>query len=276
MGGKGFSRDQLSRVIKSLLAYSGQDRSQAVSTAVDIAASWIEDKGHDHKNVLADPDIWRLIRSLIQQAIPEQTMDVYHWSNLLRAASAIEPALAVSKCIEALLEGLYVSEQAADILATIARAEPELVMAELGRVVLDEESGWKLQMRGITGLLCALPADTVLAWLNQHGAVAARKIASSLPRPFLSAEGEPKLPALTEKTLERFGNDEKVKQRFAMRADFRSYSGNIVGQHLEEAKFAEKFLNYPIEAVRFWAQTERERALDEAERWKQHIAEERW
>jgi vacuolar-type H+-ATPase subunit F/Vma7 len=68
----------------------------------------------------------------------------------------------------------------------------------------------------------------------------------------------------------------EVRNRFAARSGFRSYSGDIVAQCLREANVANAFMNDPLEAIRYWARVEHEQSLAQANRWKQQIEEERW
>ena len=220
--------------------------------------------------------VWPRFRHIIRDAMPKATMDVFHWSVVLKAVLERDPKLVIKKAVEGLAEGIYVGEQATAVLSKAIDNSPELVMAELGNALLDEKNSWRLQVHGFENVLTKLPTNVVLAWLNRYGAAGARKLASKLPQPFVAQSGEAVVPDLTKDILERYGNDEETIKRFILRSGTRSYSGDIVGQHLQEAEVAARFLNHPIEAVRKWAQSERDMALAEADHWRQHIAEERW
>jgi len=276
-GGEGLSIQQLVDVLGVLSSYEGKDREEALITAIDIAASQVNKRNiqHQGETVLND-QVWPLIRSVVANAMPKATMDVFHWSSLMRAIEAKDPLLVTSKAVQALAEGIYTGERATEILLQVAKNSSELVMTQLGKALLNEKTGWRLQIHGFGALLSNLPVEVVLAWLDRHGVIAARKIASNLPVPFVSDSGEPILPPLTERVLKRYGDDEEVRQRFISRSGVRSYSGDIVGQHLREADVAAQFLNHPLEPIRYWARVEQQRSLGEAARWKQHVEEERW
>jgi hypothetical protein len=112
-----------------------------------------------------------------------------------------------------------------------------------------------------------------MAWLERTQLEGARKIAGSLTRPFLDAEGRPVVPPLTKMVLERFGEDEKVIQAFVSGSGGRSYSGDIAAQHLQEAAIAAKFLQHPLQAVREWARIEKAMSEHEAARWRREDEE---
>jgi hypothetical protein len=146
-------------------------------------------------------------------------------------------------------------------------------MHEVGWRLLDEKEGWRFQIRGCRSLILSVPPQAVTAWLDQTQVEGARKIASSLPRPFLDESGNPVVPQLTEVVLGRFGSDEKVVRGFICGSGIRSYSGDIAGQRLKEAEVAARFLEHPIAAIREWARVEKLSSEHEAARWRQEDAE---
>ena len=275
-GGEGLSESQISEIFDVLLAYQGEARQESLAIAIDIASSQIHRKNPQQISRLFSERVWPRLQHIIRDAMPKATMDVFHWSVVLKTVLERDPKLVIKKAVEGLAEGIYVGQQASAVLLKAIGNSPERVMDELGNALLDEKNGWRLQIHGFENVLIKLPTNVVLAWLNRYGATGARKLASNLPQPFVAESGEAIVPELTQNVLERYGTDEEVIKRFILRGRTRSYSGDIVGQHLHEAEVAARFLNHPIEAVRKWAQSERDMALAEADHWRQHIAEERW
>jgi hypothetical protein len=274
--GEGISELQLGEIFDVLVACRGDTRQEALATAIDIASSQIDGNNPQPTGILFGEQVWPRLSHIIRDAMPRATMDVFHWSRVLKAALDKDPDLVTKKAVEALCEGIYVGQQANSVLSKVIEKSPQVVMDELGNALLNEKNGWRLQLYGFKSILVKLPRDVVIAWLDQHGASGARKLASNLPQPFVSESGDAVVPEITQTVLARYGSDEEVIKRFVLRSGVRSYSGDIVGRHLQEAEVASRFLNHPIEAVRRWAQSEREMALAEANRWKQQIEEERW
>jgi hypothetical protein len=171
------------------------------------------------------------------------------------------------------LDDLSLDYELADFIHGQAQQKPQTVMRALGDALLDENLGWKLRISGVGSLLDVLPVPVVMEWLGEHGVSGARVLARSLRRPSLSAEGKPSVPALTEQVLERFDDDGETQREFVCGSGVRTYSGDIAGQHDDEARFASQFLGHRLCAVREWARVEKSFAEHDAKRHRQEDAE---
>jgi hypothetical protein len=102
----------------------------------------------------------------------------------------------------------------------------------------------------------SLPEDVVIQWLEKHGLEGARMLARHVPGPFMGSYG-PDLNPVTRFILERYGNDDNVFSRWvAGMHNGRVFAGSIAEYTENRASMAQPFLNFPIEAVRRWAQGE--------------------
>ena len=185
----------------------------------------------------------------------------------LEVFAKVNPGLATKIACALLDDDLSVEEHAEKVLLNIATEHPELVMTEVGKALFNKKTGWKLQFRGIGPLITAVPLRTLMAWLDKTGIEGARKIAGGLPWPFVDESGNPVVSPLTEEVLKRFGENEKVVRAFICGSGFRSYSGNIAAQKLQEATVAARFLQHPIPAIREWARVQKLGSENEAEFW---------
>ena len=265
--------DHLKKAIPRLLdALPKQPR--AGGAVLSLVYQWFDQ--HKRSKVplnLADADLWNLISEVVSQVIPSETMEVYYWTETMEVYLKINPKKATQIACALLNENLAVEEAANKILILLAAQHPELVMDSFGETLLKGKDSWRLEIRGVGGLLTSVPPEAVMKWLDKTSLEGGLKIASSLPRPFVNSKGEAVVPRLTELVLQRFEGNEKVTRRFVSGSGIRSYSGDIVGQRLKEANVAAKFLQHPISAIREWARIEKNTSEQEAARWKQEDAE---
>ena len=269
----GIEFEHLREALPRLMRAISRQESGASGTTLQLIHRWIDQHARSGAKLPNDSHLWDLIGQALEQARPQQTMEVYYWEKSVEVLAKVNPALAAKIACSLLDDDLAVEEHAEKVLMSLAAQHPELVMSEFGRALLDKKTGWKLQIRGMSSLISSLPPPTVLAWLRESGTEGARKIAGGLPRPFLDKSGNPAVSTLTEEVLKAFGNDEKVVQAFICGSGMRSYSGDIAGQKLEEAKLASKFLTHPIAAIREWAKVEKHSSEAEAAHWRQRDEE---
>lgn len=265
---QGISIDHLKQALPRLMRAISNSETNASGTALQLIHSWIDQHKRNNAKLPSDAELWDLIGRTLERATPHQTMEVYYWEQTLEVFAQINPALATKIACSLLDDDLSVEEHAEKVLVSIAAKHPDLVMSEVGEALLDKKTGWKLQIRGMGGLITAVPRQTVAAWLDKTGIEGARKIAGGLPRPFVDESGNPIVSPLTEEVLKRFGEDEKVVRAFVCGSGIRSYSGDIGAQHMQEAAVAAKFLNHPIHAIREWAKVEKHGSEVQAARWR--------
>ncbi|PYK96183.1 MAG: hypothetical protein DME19_20545 [Verrucomicrobia bacterium] len=264
---QGISVDQLKLGLPRLLRAISSSESSASGTALQLIHSWIDDHRRKKAKLSGDAELWNLIGRTLEQATPHQAMEVYYWEQALEVFAQVNPGLATKIACALLDDDLSIEEHAEKVLLNIATEQPELVMTEVGKALFNKKTGWKLQFRGIGPLITAVPLHTLMAWLDKTGIEGARKIAGGLPWPFVDESGNPVVSPLTEEVLKRFGEDEKVVRAFICGSGFRSYSGNIAAQKLQEATVAARFLQHPIPAIREWARVQKLGSENEAEFW---------
>ena len=248
---------------------------QAAEAALDVVHTWIHSRKESGASLMTeDTQLWSLIAAVLSRLMPSQVMGSFHWEEAMKSFCLVDPGAAAriaSGCLTN--KEMSVEEAAERILVGLAKQHPDLMMKELGRALMEEKEAWRLQIRGCRSLLTAVPPQSVMNWLNHTQFEGARKIAGSLPRPFLDENGNPLVPPLTEMVLTSFGSDEKVSRGFICDTGIRSYSGDIVGQRLKEAAVASKFLQHAVPAIREWARREKTGSEHEAERWRQEDEE---
>jgi len=88
------------------------------------------------------------------------------------------------------------SDTADETLTQFAQRHPEAAMAEIGKLMLDEQQAWTL-FAAKFHIFTKLPEEIVTAWLRVQ-VEAARTIARHLPAPTLDGTGNLFLPPLTE------------------------------------------------------------------------------
>jgi len=270
---QGIGVDHLKEGLPRLIRAISNSEPNASGTALQLIHSWIDQHNRGKINLPNDADLWDLIGKTLERATPHQVMEVYYWEHALEVFAQVNPPLATRIACALLDDDLSVEEHAEKVLLKIATKHPDLVMGAVGDALFDKETGWKLQMRGMGSLITAVPRETVAAWLDKTGIDGARKIAGGLPRPFVDASGNPVVSPLTEEVLKRFGEDEKVVRGFICGSGFRSYSGNIAAQKMQEAAVAEKFLQHPIPAIREWAKVEKSSSEAQAAHFRQEDEE---
>jgi hypothetical protein len=138
-------------------------------------------------------------------------------------------------------------------------------MASLGALVLDDRVGWHFLALKLA-LFNAIPPDVVIRWLEWAGVRGAQRIARHLPKPFVDASGEVKVPKLTEFVLSRFEDDDVTFREFcAGTHSFQTYVGDIASQREAEAASSRPFFNHRLKRIREWARYEYDSGVREAQ-----------
>lgn len=214
---------------------------------------------------------WRLI-----EITPEKDKS-YQWIQTLEALSKYDLPRAIKLMALGLVEGyLHNIGEFDAFLVSLAKSNPDLLMKSVGEVMLDKNLGWKFQILKHKLLFKSLPEETVIEWVKEQGVEAARLLARHLPLPYVSKEGLPIVPYLTQFVLDTFEDDEEVFDAFLYGVHaFQGYSGDIAAQHDKEAEIARKFSRHPSKRIRAWAQIEEDHARSEAERLRQYTEERR-
>jgi len=276
---RSLSADDVGQLLNRLILAIERGEPRADSVAVEFvgfrlhlekteALEPILDRSHVRESV------WRLLDLTSSDAGGEP----YPWSEVLQRLSREEPARAARMAALALASHeLYHKDYVEKLLIELARDHPDIVMEQLGVVMLeDSERGMYFHIEVHRSLIEALPAEIVMDWLREHGLEAARRIARHLPLPHLDSEGRPVVPPLTEFVLTEFEDDDRVFHEFCAGVhSFQTYWGDIAAQHEAEAAMAECFLNHPARRIREWAQAEVRHSRWEAQQARQWQEEHR-
>lgn len=210
---------------------------------------------------------WRLVEAMATAADGESSA----WSEIFEDLAPTDPARAATVAVNALASGNRSFRSAAtQVLINVADADPDRVMVELGRVMLDPRLEFSFSLHSHAKVFESLPSPVVEAWLAGSGRDGAVALAWHLPLPYLSAGGQAEVPALTESVLNRFGQDREIFDRFcrASISDTR-YGAEELGEGLKRrravAKQAQVFETHFNPVIRGWARAIRER-VNEYER----------
>ena len=265
----------LVRGLNALLKYPENEKQAALEAALNLADTWFAAKIKAKHPIPSREDgvFWAPIIELIERFDSSKMMERYFWANICKHLIEVAPRLVVRKSCDALAEDLYTGRHGESILREYAKVDPVMVMDEVGSAMINPATAVKLSVRGIGGLLFALPLETIFQWIDKDPKTRSILCASSLPRPYLEGE-KAVVPEITERFLDKYGSDESVARKFIVGSGIRSYSGDIAGAHRKEAEVARQFRSHRIAAIRNWAEVEEQRANYSADRWQQITEEE--
>jgi hypothetical protein len=268
--GRPLNDTELCDVLKRFIDASMKGNEQAVRRAISFLGLRLGSLKNDAGVAFSSDQSRKLAWKIIEAAASSKNVEPHWWSGVLEALSHTEPARAARIASLTLAENFVLSGAAEGILAKIARANAQIVMDELGQVVLHPKLGIYFFVGLHRGIINALPVEVVKNWLSKAGVEGARRLARHLPVPFLDPNGQPIVPPLTEFVLTRFENDDRTFHEFcAGVGSFRSYVGPMAPQKEGEAEVARKFLSHPLRRIREWARGEIDAATQQAEYWRQ-------
>jgi hypothetical protein len=254
--------EQVLMALRVLLPYSKGGDERCSDALMDFLAA----KHHSHQleDIIAvDPQLfWEAMAAFTQHPGRQES---FWWGKILEAVGATEPKSSIHLACKALVSKEYaLSDEASKLLTQMAPAFPDMVMSEIGSVMLDANLGIRFFLSKFS-FFNALPFETVTAWLLRVGSAGAERIARHLPAPRIDGAGNPVVPDLTRWVLATFENDDRVFAEFCAGVhSFQTYLGDAALVHESEAEVARKFLTYPLRRIREWAQVEHESALREA------------
>jgi hypothetical protein len=223
-----------------------------------------------------------LTRAAVQAAVwkvlefgsPEEMRKSEEWKDIMKKMATYDAdrvAVIAGKVLFS--DNWSLRSEAKDVLADLARLHPESVMREIGRRALDEEQGWQFFVADFKAIIRSLPVKVVQGWVKESGLPAARAIARHVPEPTIVGD-HPTVPDLTAWLLTEYPDDDRLFAEFCAGIhSFRTYWGDLAA-HLEgEAKMAERFLNYPVQRIREWAEAESISARERARRERMRAEE---
>jgi hypothetical protein len=196
-----------------------------------------------------------VVFGLLEQAA-RKTKKLSHWfSQIFARVLPANPDRATSILIQMMKSDDYeTSETAVGLFTSIATVRPQELIDGIGTLMLSEERNYNFLFRKYP--IVSLPESVIIQWLEKHGLDGARLLARHVPGPFIGGNG-PDLNPVTRFILDRYGNDDRVFSNWvAGMHNGQAFAGSIADYTQRRASMAEPFLDFPIEAVRRWAQGE--------------------
>ena len=255
-------------LLHGLLRASAAGDKVSLRGSAQMLGSWVQPNGQRalFENLNVRELAWQILEAASNRGGAEQ----YHWGESVQYLARFDPHRAVRLCVEVLAaDSLHLADEAQAELSRLAQEHSVEVIAELGKLMLDEKRGWRFQVGTLRGLISGLPVQELMAWLSRVGVRGARSLARHLPAPSVDHEGRAVLHPLTEYVLTAFADDDKTFSAFATGTHcMQVYRGDISAQHQAEADAARLLLNHPLRRVREWAAREVQSGEEDAERWR--------
>lgn len=268
------SLDELEMVLKLLINAAESGDKVASEAAIEfIAFRLIEDKRSESESVLTQDRIRSLAWILMEITAKDSGRETYYWPHIFNRLVEYDPERAIRILVSGIISDNFAHRDACkNILGQLAQKYPDMVMNQVGDLILDPNLGQRFCWGDYRGLIHSLPEDMVINWIRANGVEAARRIASQLYKPRVD-KGEMILSPLTKFILEEFEDDDKVFSAFCCgQSEF--FVGSLAPHYEAKAAIAEKFLNYPLRRIREWAEQEVFSSRHTAERWRQREEEE--
>jgi hypothetical protein len=204
---------------------------------------------------LFDDDHLTTIFALMEHAAASSDKLSAHFGHIFARVLPANPMRGTEVVLKMMDNHSYeVSREAAGLFPTLVSEEPEALMEGLGDILLKDDYNSPLSFRSLP--LTVLPDEIVIRWLEKHGLVGARVLARHLTRPYMDS-GVTSLHPVTGYVLEKFGGDDAVFSRWLSGMNNgHAFAGSIADHIDRRASAAEAFLQFPVEAVRRWAESE--------------------
>lgn len=211
---------------------------------------------------------WRLVEAT---ATAKQLGSGF-WPEVFGTIAPADPERAAKVAADALGSGnVSLRPVASELLITLAETQPQHVIEQLGRVMLDPELAFSFTLHSHADVFAALPLTVIEEWLRASGSEGAIALAWHLPRPYSDADGRSMVPPLTELVLSRFGQEPEVVARLCQATISESrfemeelYEGLAKRRSLAQEVAA--FEAHPNAWVRAWARAVLQ-AVEDHERW---------
>jgi hypothetical protein len=223
-----------------------------------------------------DSSFDELAWTVVSETITESAGQAFWWGEIVKHAT---PTVGPERAAKLLVSGIigpnfHIRDTSDGLLGSLAAEYPREVISALGDAILSDDS-WRLNVAR-SNFFLSVPIEVISEWLDKEGVRGALALASHVPAPSVSDDGEPILHPLTALLLEKFGEEESVFTQFTAGVhNLQTYMGDIAGQKEQEARNAEKFIHHPIPAVRRWAELEIEAGRQDAARWRAQMDNDR-
>lgn len=269
------SFEEFYQILKRLVSVIKKEKDQsATKTATKLVAYRLGiDLREGNQSILEETNIQNLIWEFLETTVNYIRSEEYNWEIILRNAAKfnIEKAVKIAS-LAILSKNDQQKIRAEQVLVDLAKTHPELVMDNVGKIILDDEYGWHFEIAKYRSLIQNLPLDAIKKWLRSVGIVGARRIAKQLSLPYLDWDNnsQPIVPPLTEFVLSEFEDDEETFKKFCVSShNLQVYVGDTVAHKNKEVEIARSFLNHPLRRIREWASYEIDNCQRDAKYWQQ-------
>ncbi|MGL6341368.1 MAG: hypothetical protein ACRC80_19770 [Waterburya sp.] len=261
----------LTRLVSSV---KEEKNESATKTAIKLVAYRLEiDQRKSNTSILEETKIQGLVWQLLEATAQSIRTEEYKWEKILRSVAKFDAERAIKISSLAILsendQQKMIAEQ---VLVDLAKSHPELVMQNVGKIILDDEYRWYFEIEKYRSLIKNLPLEAMKHWLNSVGVIGARRIAKQLSLPYLDWDNnsQPIVPPLTEFVLTEFEDDEETFKKFCVSShNLQVYVGDTVAHKNKEVEIARSFLNHPLRRIREWAEYEIDNCQRDAQYWQQ-------
>lgn len=267
------SYNEFYEILKRLVSSIKKETNQSVTR---IATQFIVyrlqiDNRENNPSVLEENKIQHLIWEFLEATANYIRAEEYNWAIVLRSIAKFNIEKAAKIASFAILSKNDQQKMRAEkVLVDLAKSYPDLVMENVGKIILHEEYGWHFEIEKYRFLIENLPLDAMKQWLNSVGVAGARRIAKQLSLPYLDKNDQPVVSLLTEFVLSEFEDDEDTFRNFCVSShNLQIYTGDPASHKNREAEIARSFLNHPVRRIREWASYEINSCQQSAKYWQQ-------
>jgi hypothetical protein len=261
--------DQL-RVLDTLLRLAGAGDPQAAGAGIELLRFWWHDRSP------LDPGLVPAAFRLAAMAPAAASADNGHnWREVLRELCPHDP-VRVAGVVLGVMTGpscpWRLDDGNTEVLAEAARRDPDGVMEEIGRAVLDPYRRGIFEVDVFDGLFEAVGVDAVRRWVDEHGRETLPWVARHLASPSVGPGGEVVVPPLTAWLFTAHEDDREAFDWFLMgrHGGASKWSGDRVADRAAEMA---PFRAHPLRRVRDWAAYEVRWAEREAAWFRRHDEE---
>ena len=272
------STEEFYEILARLLNSVKKENHSATKIANKLIAQRIYiDQRENNKIIIEETKIQNLVWQFLEATCQYIKSEAYNWEIILRSAAKLDVEKAVKIASLAILSKNYQQKMNAEkFLVDLAKSYSDLVMENVGKIILDDEHGWHFEIEQYRFLIENLPLEAMKQWLNSVGVAGARRIAKQLSLPYLDEKYQPVVPPLTEFVLSEFESDEDIFRNFCVSShNHQVYTGDMVAHKNKEIEIARSFLNHPMRRIREWA-TKEIRSCQLDAKYYQQIDEETW
>jgi hypothetical protein len=251
--GQVLSENERIEVLENLkrLADSGDDSAAAVG--IDLLYMW-RIRNRAIINGATAPVALGLARSLVGLKGNEE---FHEWRELLVALASLYPR-EVTRLITEVITTTVVPaprEESVEVFASAASVDSNAVMDVLGESILDRERRPIFGIAVFHGLFEAIGLNAVSEWVKKHGTETLPWLSRHFQSPYLSEDGTPVLPPLTEWLFREHEGNQKAFEWFCMGRSDRAWSESDTDPVRKRSEM-QPFLAHHLRRVREWAQYE--------------------